>query len=124
MTEKDKARIRELHRQKKSLRYISNDIGVSHNAVWLYLQKVPDVYVPNLRTKQVLDRAVFPAIAKWIIDHRMSICRFARESGLCMEAFRLVLLGKNAPSYDTICKVIKYTGMTFEQAFSQEAAGE
>jgi DNA-binding phage protein len=124
MTEKDKARIEELHRQKKSLRYIANDIGVSYNAVWLYLQKIPDVYVPNLRTKQVLDRAVFPAIAKWIIDHRMSINQFAKNASICIESFRQVLVGKNAPSYDTICKVIKYTGMTFEEAFSQEAAGE
>ena len=124
MTPKMRARCIELRAQNVSLRKIADEVGVSANAVWHFLSKNGNGYVPNLRTKMVCDRAIYPAIANWILEQGLSISKFSAECGTSQEAMRLMLDGTHDPSYKVITRVLECTGMTFEQAFSRRAEGE
>lgn len=124
MIAKDKARARELHAQGLSLRRIAAEIGVSYTSVWNYLKRQRDIYVPHKWTADACKKAVYPNLARWILDKEISLNTFAKGCGTKSQVISAMLSGKAAPRYETITAVLAFTGMTFEEAFFREAAGE
>lgn len=62
----------------------------------------------------------YPNIRKWMIENRVSERRFANMTGICQSTISFILNGKKRPSMASINKVLKATGMTFEEAFATE----
>ena len=67
---------------------------------------------------------VYPNIAKWMIENKISPGLFSKKIGCSQAAVSNWMTGKRDPSYKFINLVLKETGMTYEEAFKREDPNE
>lgn len=68
----------------------------------------------------------YPGLEKYIIDHNLSLREFSEMCGLCnsegknkASTIHRYLSGKTNPGKKNIDKILKATGMTYEEAFQE-----
>lgn len=92
---------------------IADRFGVSRQYVHqLFGQKYKDVNVQ------------YAGLRKWMNESNYSVAKFARESG-CADNHSYVtiisyLQGNPHMDIDSIRKILRFTGLTFEEAFGEE----
>lgn len=99
-----------------SYQEIANKMGVSRQAVQDYLQRSISY---NLRKVRFCGNCVYPNILKYMQDHKMNLSDFANAVEMNYANLSRVLKGKNT-SKTSIDKILKVTGMTYEEAFWRE----
>ena len=62
-------------------------------------------------------KAIYPNIEHYIDKHYKSRQTFAELNGLDGCAFNRILTGRQTPGKKTIDKILKGTGMSYEEAF-------
>lgn len=62
----------------------------------------------------------YPNLGKWMAEHKVSISRFAKATGMSYKYLRDFFDGKASPSFRKIQRILEVTGMTYEQAFATE----
>lgn len=61
----------------------------------------------------------YPVIEKYIIDHNLSLRKFARRCGIPSSTMCRLLNGETEPSKSTIDKILVETGMSYEVCFKE-----
>lgn len=64
-------------------------------------------------------RSVYPNLEKWIYDNYKSVPIFARAVGVSSTTMYSILKGKNDPSYQTSCAILRVTNMKFDDIFQK-----
>lgn len=68
-----------------------------------------------------LDRSVkscvYPNIARWMMENRIGISKFSERCGMNQATLRLVLSVRGNPRKGTIDKILRITGLSYEEAF-------
>lgn len=70
----------------------------------------------RIRTPELPD-CVYPNLAKWLNENRYSCSSFAKKVGVCPGTVYKTLRGNDGLRKETIDKILKETGMSYEQAF-------
>lgn len=66
------------------------------------------------------NKIVYPKIRGWLADNKRSVNRMANDLGKGYISLYRVLKGENCPTKATIDKILNYTGLTYEEAFSTD----
>lgn len=99
-----------------SYQEIANKMGISRQGIRDCLQRS---VLRDSRNARLSARCVYPNILKYMRDHKMNISSFADAAGLTKGSVSRILEGKNL-SRTSIDKILKVTGMTYEEAFWRE----
>ena len=101
----------------KSYQAIADRFGVSRQYVYkLFSQKCKSEPYRNVNVP-------YTGLKKWMNESRYSIAELARESG-CTDNHSYVtitsyLKGSQRMDIDSIRKILRFTGLTFEEAFGE-----
>ena len=110
-------------KQGMTYRQIAQKYGVTPQAVAAACAiHAPGHFKPYTETE-----VVYPKLCKWLNDNEVSRNEFARRMGLAPYAkncYRVsdYFRGKNYPLKETIDKMLRVTGLTYEELFSLEEA--
>lgn len=66
------------------------------------------------------DKIVYTGIREWLAEHKISLLKMCREVDASYYNMYHIVTGKGLPRKDNIDKILKYTGMTYEEAFSRD----
>ena len=58
-------------------------------------------------------------IENWIYENELSTKKLADKAGLTPVALYYILIGKNNPNKKSIDRILKATGLTYEEAFAE-----
>lgn len=119
MTNREKAEAYFMSLEGASLQEIGERFGVS----------IPDAakMIPGYKPKRSIkniEKCIYPAIQEFMVKNGLPYSRMANLCGCTHSALYLVLTGKRSPAKTTIDKVLKFTGMTYEEAFRTESKHE
>ena len=92
---------------------IANKMGISRQAVRDCLHESISFDSRNTRLSA---RCVYPNILKYMRDHKMNPSGLANAAGLTPRGVSRILEGENLTK-TSIEKILKITGMTYEEAF-------
>lgn len=100
---------------------IADKYGVSRQAVADVCGKYNPKYFQIIKE----DDCIFPNLRKWMNDHKVSRKELTRRIGLVTYAYNVEVLttylkGVVNPRKDVIDKMLKVTGMTYEEMFYTE----
>ena len=65
-------------------------------------------------------KCVYPNISKYILGNKLTISSFVSNIGMNYDSALKILKGISKPSQTSIEKILKATGMTYEEAFWRE----
>ena len=67
---------------------------------------------------------IYPNIVKLLHENSMSLTKLAKRCNLSYVGLQYFLSGRNGGSKKTVDKILKATGMTYEEAFAEDAQDE
>jgi transcriptional regulator with XRE-family HTH domain len=67
---------------------------------------------------------VYPGIAQWLYENRCTYAKLAELIGAPQASVSRWMNGVHKPNKPTIDKILKVTGMTYEQAFGEEESSQ
>lgn len=94
---------------------VANELGISKQAIH---QKFGSLI--NGKAISIKCGGKYINIMKFMTENGVSRKEFANSIGVSYQCFRRVLTGEQEPSKKTIDKILKFTGMTYEEAFFEE----
>lgn len=68
----------------------------------------------------VRERCVYSGLGQWLFDNRCTYAKLAKLIGVPQASVSRWMSGVHIPNKLTIDKILKVTGMTYEQAFGKE----
>lgn len=95
---------------------IANKMGTSRQSVRDCLHESISFDSRNTRLSA---RCVYPNILKYMRDHKMNLSSLANAAGLTPRGVSRILEGENLTK-TSIDKILKATGMTYDEAFWRE----
>ena len=91
------------------------EIGDKHNITGEAVRKVLE---RAMRHKNRKYRSIaYPNVGMWMKENNMSLKRLSEKVGVSYCTIRYIINGKGFASKEVINKLLKVTGMTFEQFF-------
>lgn len=100
-----------------SISQIGERFGVSGQTVWEITGKSKHFK----RGNKCLERVVYPGLARWMRINGVSMRGLSQKCGMGNnDTISRTLRGKTVPTMNTIGKILKATGLTYEEAFGQE----
>lgn len=79
--------------------------------------EVYDALNIHLHKQDKLNHYAFPNIVRWLIGHGCSQKELAERIDIHYTQLNGYLCGRRVPSIDNIDKILRVTGMTYEEAF-------
>lgn len=70
--------------------------------------------------KRKIEKYKYKNLAKWIYDNGYSLPTFSVAINIGVSNFNNMMLGHHDPSKKVIDKILDITGMTYEEAFSED----
>lgn len=96
---------------------IAERFGISRQ--YIYAKFGPRSTPPLYR----MDRIVYPNLAGWMYRNQVSRSELAKLTHFSQSHVAKILTGRSSPTFEFILVVLRTTGMTFEEAFSEKKAG-
>lgn len=112
LSSKDVQEIKRRRKTGETYASMAKDFGVSISLIKRYC----DEDRPPKR-KFDNDKIIYKGLREWIADNEMTVKKMSEESGIYYTTLYYFMIGKNEPAKKTIDKILKYTGMTYEEAF-------
>lgn len=100
-----------------TLQSIAVKFGVSKERI---RQIVPPIDGKTWKFEDMQNRCVYPGIGQWLYEHRCTYTKLANLAGVPMATVSRWMNGVHKPNKDAIDKILKATGLTYEQAFGEE----
>lgn len=100
------------------IRKIAEKYGVSYQ----YIHQL----FPGIRKdyREKYKSCIYPNIVKFLHENSMSLNELAKRCNLSGVGLQDFLSGRNGGSKKTVDKILKATGMTYEEAFAEDAQDE
>lgn len=102
---------------------IADEFGVTK-------QYISSLFGSKLYNSQLYDKIIYPNIVKWMKEnnftvHKLSIELYPRQTANgAQNKLSRVLKGKQKATIDDIDKILKITGMKYEECFQRSASDE
>ena len=100
-----------------SYREIADKMGISKQAVQDTLKRCLS---RGGWDQAFCEKCVYPNIFKYMQDHKINLSEFSTSTGIVYSNLSKFLKGASNPSQASIDKILKATGMTYEEAFWRE----
>lgn len=113
MTKEELEDINRRYANGETLREIANAYGCTYEWIRLNMRTSANAS----RTIRGVRTVIFPGIRKWMIENCRTKAQLAGMIGSSPENLRNWLAGKNDMPLRVVKKILKATGMTFEEAF-------
>lgn len=115
MSDDDRKKALEMRMEGKSLQEIADHFGVTPPLISALSHKA------GLRCRSVYKSAkvIYPSIAQYLKTNCISVCSFADLCGVSSRMMYTFLSGQVCASKYTIDQILRVTGMTYEEAFSE-----
>lgn len=126
MRKHPKADIYVMERQKgKTLRQIAEEQGVSPQAVSQSLH----THAPTIFKPYTEEKCVYPNWRKWLNNNKVTRKEFMAMMGLVpcaqnLQRLSVYMLGKKYPQKETIDRLLKTTGLTYEEFFQRDSGDD
>lgn len=114
LSNKDKAEVYYMRLEGYTLQEIADRFGVTEQAIYNLL---PPGAVRRYRSNR---KSIYPALSIWMFSNGISANSFAGLVGVSYSTMLKILDGVQTPGKDTIDKILKATGLKYEEAFSTE----
>ena len=83
-------------------------------------QVIPPIDGKTWSKYGIRSRCVYPGICQWLFDNRCTYAKLAELIGAPQASVSRWMNGIYKPNKDIIDKILKVTGLTYEQAFREE----
>ena len=115
MTIDEKVEAYRMQLEGKTLQKIGEHFGVSKQ----YIQQV----LPKRRKKleEAIQSCIYPNIARWMEENEAGYSEIARRCGRLPQTVGNALSGRTDPAKTLIDRILRVTGLTYEQAFKVDA---
>lgn len=113
MTIDQKVEMFRLRLEGNTLQEIADRFGITRERVRQILLSAESL---RIRTPGLPD-CIYPNLAKWLNENRYSCSGFAKKVGVCPSTIYKTLRGNDGLRKETIDKILKETGMSYEKAF-------
>lgn len=70
----------------------------------------------------VRKRYIYPNIADWMREKRMTQTALCKEVGMAQNTVSAIMTGKQNPNFSFVQAILRLTGMSFDEAFYKEGA--
>lgn len=117
MTNEQKVEAYRMRLEGATLQTIGDTFGVSKEYI---RQIIPAIEERSWSTRSALNRCVYPNISQWLVENRCTYAKFSELIGAPDASVSRWMNGIHKLSKPTIDRILKVTGMTYEQAFWQE----
>lgn len=98
-----------------TIQKIADHFGVSKQ----YISK--ELRTDRIRSNEkIVDACIYPNIRKFLIQEMLTGHSFSNKSGISYATLHHALTGKTDPRKETIDRILEFTGLTYEQAFSKD----
>ena len=87
-------------------------------------QIVPPIEGKTWSLDGMRSRCVYPGIGQWLYENRCTYAKLAELIGAPQASVSRWMNGVHKPNKPTIDKILKVTGMTYEQAFGEEESSQ
>ena len=105
--------IARLKMQGYTQRQIADIYGCTQADISVILKRFGDLY------REEEKETAYPGIYDWMVKNNCTYTKFAKCIGMSITSVSLLMTGRRKPCFDTIKAILKYTGMTFEEAFGE-----
>lgn len=94
---------------------VARDFGVSRERI----RQMYSNLIGSSKKKAVYrkERAVYPALENWMIEHDCSVSELAEKLGIHFSTVSEFLNGKRYFKIKTLTKLLKVTGLTYEDLY-------
>lgn len=115
MTIDEKVEAFRMRLEGNTIQEIANRFGVSKQ----YISK--ELRTERIRSNEkIVNACVYPNIRKFLVRERLTCRDFSNEFGISYATLYNILTGKAEPRKKTIDRILKCTGLTYEEAFSKD----
>lgn len=115
MSDSDRENALEMRKNGSSLQEIADCFGVTKSLI----SRLSCQSGFRFRSTYKSAKVIYPSIAKYLKTNRLSVCSFADLCGVSRRMMYTFLAGKVCASKYTIDQILRVTGMTYEEAFSE-----
>jgi len=128
LTEEQKLACVEMRKAGMTLQQIADASGVTRAAIGqLLIRRAPELNGPGYygpaTEHKLRNRCVYPGLASWMIENKITPCRLGRMAGIDSHVnIYNMLFGKNDLQKKSIDRLLAATGLTYEQAFGKRNA--
>lgn len=117
MTNDQKVEAYRMRLEGATLQSIADKFDVSLERV---RQIIPPIEGRSWNLYGIQDKCVYPGIAQWLLDNHYTYTKLAELAGVPMATVSRWMNGVHKPNKSAIDKILKATGLTYEQAFGKE----
>lgn len=114
LTDEQIEEMRKRRDEGETLQQLADDYGVAHSTVWGKCREI------TKKTKKI----AYKGLQNWVKKNKIKYREFADGVGMKTQQIHMTLQGVHEPRKTTIDKILKYTGMTYEEAFKEDGAGD
>ena len=116
MTKRDKDKINFMREQGKSYQYIADKFGVSRQRIHQILN------CPYNRKNKTATLCIYKGLSEVIYNRKISVSKLSEATGINTDRVTLghKLKGESDFKISEIKKILKFTGMTFEECFAEK----
>ena len=116
MTKCEKDKINLMREQGKSYQYIADTFGVSRQRIHQILN------YPYNRKNKTATLCIYKGLSEVIYDRKISVSKLCEATGINTDRVTLghKLKGESDFKISEIKKILKFTGMTFEECFAEK----
>ena len=114
----------EMRRRGCTLREIAKKHGVTYAAIEYNLIRDMPEYLEckkfgHANMRRLREKCVYPGLTSWMIGNRISPVALAKGCGFDGAYIYMLLSGKASFNKRNIDKVLRFTGLTYEEAFGR-----
>jgi DNA-binding helix-turn-helix protein len=96
--------------------YTLQEIGDKYGVTREYVRQVLDVG----KRKDKFSKIVYPKLKQYMIERKLSIRKLSILIDIQSATATRLLYGESSPTMSTVNKILKLTGLTYEEAFYLE----
>ena len=115
MTIDEKVEAFRMRLEGNTIQEIANHFGVSKQ----YISE--ELRTERIRSNEkIVNACIYPNIRKFLMQERLTCRGFSNKFGISYATLYNTLTGKVEPQKKTIDRILKCTGLTYEEAFSKD----
>ena len=113
----DPARLIEMRKSGMTYAAIGAALGVAKQTVYVACKGNNE-----LRRAPLYDRIIYAGLKRYMDENKIAVKELAEKTGIANQNVFQILTGKNDPCKRSIDRILRATGLTYEEAFAPKGS--